>query len=218
MLFALRGWIEIIALCLRTLANHSWSKRINNTWTNTWPCTTPPRGDAWKLLYLYQRPFPGGAEDIGTWQDIFFALSVAAVIVNASLVSFTMETFDQYSETGRFWIYIGFQYICFMLQQLIMAVREDDSCVRYYLFHVLELVLRVLYFIYTLTATHIQAIPDIPDEIHIQQERQQFIITKLINKVMRSGNVVPCGLMWYDMVWFRRFCVACVSCGRCGAE
>ena len=28
------------------------------------------KGDGWKMLNVYQRPFPKGAQDIGTWQVI----------------------------------------------------------------------------------------------------------------------------------------------------
>ena len=38
------------------------------------------KGDAWKLLNVFQRPVLSGAEDIGTWQTIFTFLSAAAVV------------------------------------------------------------------------------------------------------------------------------------------
>jgi hypothetical protein len=74
------------------------------------------KGDVWKLLYLHQRPFPKGAEDIGTWQAIFLIISMVAVVTNAGLTVFTMDTLDNFSLTFRFWIFIGFQWVCFALQ------------------------------------------------------------------------------------------------------
>ena len=46
---------------------------------------------AWKLLTMYQRPVPAGAQDIGSWQSIFTIISVLAVLTNAGLVCFTMD-------------------------------------------------------------------------------------------------------------------------------
>lgn len=103
-------------------------------------------GDAWKLLTVFQRPVLSGAEDIGSWQTIFTMLSVAAVITNAGkppsllpslcvitalvlcagIATFTMTTFDDYSFGTKMWIFIGFQYVCFLLQGLIMAVVPDE--------------------------------------------------------------------------------------------
>ena len=84
------------------------------------------KGDAWKLLNVFQRPVMKGAEDIGKWQDIFTFLSVAAVVTNAGLAVFTMDTFDNFSDSVRMWMFICFQYVCFMLQGLIMAVVPDE--------------------------------------------------------------------------------------------
>eukprot|EP01031_Cornospumella_fuschlensis_P027354 gene27354-33040_t len=106
------------------------------------------KGDGWKMLNVYQRPFPKGAQDIGTWQTIFLMIAIAAVITNAGLTVFTMDALDDYSLTFRFWVFILFQYVCFSLQGLIMA-----------------------------------AIPDIPEEIEIQQARTTFIVDKLVDKV-----------------------------------
>lgn len=74
------------------------------------------RGDAWKLMLIYQRPTPKGAEDIGTWQSIFTLMSVAAVVTNAALTVFTMDVLDDYSDKTRFWIFILFQWVCFAIQ------------------------------------------------------------------------------------------------------
>lgn len=49
-------------------------------------------------------------------QTIFLLLSIAAVLTNAGLIAFTMDVLDPYSESVRFWVFIGFQWICFSLQ------------------------------------------------------------------------------------------------------
>ena len=43
-------------------------------------------------------------------------LSVAAVLTNAGLITFTMDVLDRYSTTTRFWVFVAFQWACFALQ------------------------------------------------------------------------------------------------------
>lgn len=74
------------------------------------------RGDGWKLLNLFQRPIPKGAEDIGNWQTIFLLLAIAAVLTNAGLTCFTMDVLDSLTETQKYWVFILFQWVCFSLQ------------------------------------------------------------------------------------------------------
>lgn len=107
------------------------------------------RGNGWKLLNLYQRPIPKGAEDIGTWQIIFLLLAIVAVVTNAGLTCFTMDVFDHgFSVQFKYWVFILFQWVCFSLQATIMAV-----------------------------------IPDIPEEIEYQLARTEFIVSRLIDRV-----------------------------------
>jgi len=83
----------------------------------------------WKLSTFYQRPIPSGAQDIGTWQTIFTFISIAAVITNAGLICFTMDVLDAYSNYGRLWIFVGFQWcligIQFIAQALVPDVPEE---------------------------------------------------------------------------------------------
>ncbi|CAN0010933.1 unnamed protein product, partial [Laminaria digitata] len=44
------------------------------------------RVDAVKVLYQHRRPFPRGAQDIGTWQMVWTAVAMVAVASNAGLV------------------------------------------------------------------------------------------------------------------------------------
>lgn len=111
------------------------------------------KGDAWKLLTLFQRPIPTSAEDIGTWQTIFLLISVAAVITNAGIVAFTSDTLDDISDaTGnndvRYWFFIGFQWTCFIFQAALMAI-----------------------------------IPDVPEDVEIQMARSEFLSKKIIDMV-----------------------------------
>lgn len=80
------------------------------------------RSSGWKLLNLFQRPIPKGAEDIGNWQTIFLMLAVIAVLTNAGLTCFTMNVLDSFDESLRFWVFILFQWVCFALQVQICII------------------------------------------------------------------------------------------------
>lgn len=105
------------------------------------------RTDSFKILHFFRRPFPSGAQDIGTWQDIMDLVIVAAVITNAALIVFTMKMATMYSISTQYWLFIGFQWVVFSIQYCI----------------------RIL-------------IPDTPMEIEIQQNRNNYINSKLIDK------------------------------------
>eukprot|EP00622_Pseudochattonella_farcimen_P000336 FR734801.1.p1 GENE.FR734801.1~~FR734801.1.p1 ORF type:complete len:259 (+),score=9.08 FR734801.1:90-779(+) len=47
------------------------------------------RVDAWKICTQCRRSLPGGAEDIGTWQDIMELMSYLAITTNLLIVIFT---------------------------------------------------------------------------------------------------------------------------------
>lgn len=85
------------------------------------------KGDSWKLCNLYRRPWPESAEDIGSWQSIFELLNSISVITNGALIIFTMQLFDQYTISQKFWAYIIFQWIVFTLQFMIKIVIPDVS-------------------------------------------------------------------------------------------
>lgn len=105
------------------------------------------RTDAYKLIKHYQRPIPTGVEDIGTWQTIFTFVAGAAVVSNAGLTFFTMDTFDHVPLSSRVWWFVGFQYT-------VMGIM--------YAFALL--------------------VPDEPESVVIQLQRQEFLVDKLINK------------------------------------
>ena len=64
------------------------------------------RVNAWRLCQICRRPKPRCAEDIGTWYLVFEIISVAAVFVNAGLVSFTGTYMIKLSWPLRVWIFI----------------------------------------------------------------------------------------------------------------
>jgi len=84
------------------------------------------KGKAWKLLNVHQRPAPVAAEDIGQFQSLLLFTAICAVITNAALTVFTMNVLDSFSDSFRFWIFIGFQWICFSAQAIIMEAIPDE--------------------------------------------------------------------------------------------
>jgi len=84
------------------------------------------RADAWTLLTLTRRPWPAGAQNIGSWQEVLDLVIVAAVITNAAMIAFTMQLLNDYSQYTRYWIFIGFQWVIFAIQFLIRAAIPDE--------------------------------------------------------------------------------------------
>lgn len=82
--------------------------------------------DGWKLLNVYQRPIPKGAEDIGNWQAVFSLVSVIAIITNAGLICFTMSVLDDFTLSSRIWIFFTFQWLLIVLQQVIAYIIPDE--------------------------------------------------------------------------------------------
>jgi hypothetical protein len=81
--------------------------------------------DAYKLLNVHRRPQPQSCEDIGTWQSIFTIISIISVITNSSVSVFTMSVTDSLGDFTRFWVYIAFQWSCFLIQVSIMCGLND---------------------------------------------------------------------------------------------
>ena len=83
------------------------------------------RFEVWSLLTIYQRAIPRSAEDIGTWQVVFTILMVASVITNAGLAVYTMRSLEEKPLIVKFWVFVGFQWACFTLQAILMALVPD---------------------------------------------------------------------------------------------
>jgi len=101
----------------------------------------------WKMLVLYQRPIPIGAQDIGVWQEIMQTIAIISILTNGALICFTMDVLDRYTPHTRTWIYIVFMWSVGLIQQGIFV-----------------------------------AVPDVPLEVVIQLQRQEFIVSKLIHR------------------------------------
>jgi len=84
------------------------------------------RVDGWKLTQNTRRPWPSGAEDIGTWEDVLHLMSVIATVTNALIVSFLSPIFDALTTIQRILIFIGLEFILLGLM-LALFINADDS-------------------------------------------------------------------------------------------
>lgn len=116
------------------------------------------RSDAYKLLTATRRPIPSGAEDIGTWMSIFNLTATICVVTNAGLVVFTMNVLDSYSLYARMWVFVSFQWFCFIAQYIIQELIPDVPLE-------VEIQMKRSKFI---TDKLIQNIPDDNDEVDIK--------------------------------------------------
>jgi hypothetical protein len=86
--------------------------------------------DSSKLISTLQRPVPGTAENIGTWQTIFEIVSVLSVISNSALVCFTMTVFEKEPPLTRVWLFICFQYFTLSIMYVFTLIVPDEPEVR----------------------------------------------------------------------------------------
>ena len=112
------------------------------------------KNSAWKLLSVYRRPIPTAAEDIGAWQSIFMIIAMAAVVTNAGITCFTMTVIPLGQNQLKLWIFIGFQWTCFLLQAFIMEL-----------------------------------IPDIPEAAIYHMQRNEFLVSKVIDQIRDDDDV-----------------------------
>ena len=89
------------------------------------------RSDGSKMLDAFRRPWPIGAEDIGSWYPIFQIIGVISIVSNAGILSWTMDLFgEDMTSTSRLAIFIVFVLTNFLLRAIIAQLsfdkREDE--------------------------------------------------------------------------------------------
>jgi hypothetical protein len=107
------------------------------------------------------------------------------VLTNAGLIAFTMDVLDPFSESTRYWVFVGFQWICFSMQVQYSMHHRCRPSVPF-----TELTCRCVPLSRRVSAQMLimEAIPDVPEEIDIQLMRTEFISRKLIDKVGDDVN------------------------------
>ena len=77
------------------------------------------RSDGLKLLLSFRRPWPVGAEDIGSWYTIFDIIGVLSIFSNAGIISWTMDILGEAtSGSFRLALFIGFVLVALLGRQI----------------------------------------------------------------------------------------------------
>jgi hypothetical protein len=77
------------------------------------------------VVSFYYSSFPRLIDDFCR-QQIFTLIASAACVTNAALSVFTMDVLDNKSIWFRMWFFILFQWVCFTLQSITMALVPDE--------------------------------------------------------------------------------------------
>jgi len=123
-----------------------------------------------KMTSWYQRSIPSGVEDIGAWQAIFYFIAYVGVLTNAALICFTMDTLKFEIETLD-------HLTPESLRPLPFKRGNFSSTERGWIFFGFVL------FCSLGMATITYFIPNEPEEVHLQNQRKAFIISKIIDHV-----------------------------------
>jgi len=109
------------------------------------------RVDSYKLCKLCRRPVNFGAQDIGTWEKIFYIMGLIAVMTNAGVIFFTSRIVDIHTTAGvdanslRVWA-----WVISVMGVLLCKIAAD----------------------YLLS--------DVPSEVRIQLAREDYIVRKCL--------------------------------------
>jgi len=97
------------------------------------------RLDAGKLSRFCRRPVPHGASSIGTWYDIWQAISFLSVITNLLLCIFFTGIIDQAAElyspdsfhklVVKLWIFIIIEHLVFIVKFALAYLVEDEPLI-----------------------------------------------------------------------------------------
>lgn len=83
------------------------------------------RVDAWKLCQLSRRPEPRDASDIGTWRHILEVISIAAVLTNAALITYTSTIMQDQTWSLRHWTFFMLVFVTLLLKQVVEVAVDD---------------------------------------------------------------------------------------------
>lgn len=84
------------------------------------------RVDAWRIAIRSRRPWPNGAEDIGTWNAILDAISYLAVFINGLIISYTGDFLVNRTNPTRFATFIVYVHGIFFFKYVIDILIDDS--------------------------------------------------------------------------------------------
>lgn len=121
--------------------------------------------DMRRMLLCFQRPFPTAVQDIGTWSSVLWIISIASIVTNAAIMSFTMDIFDHFNDSVRYWMFILFQWIgLIVVLRLNRGDYDHQRCS-------------------SSRSSHIDDNDSMPTAVSIQLARTAFIVRQLIDQV-----------------------------------
>eukprot|EP00930_Biecheleria_cincta_P001051 TRINITY_DN102214_c0_g1_i1.p1 TRINITY_DN102214_c0_g1~~TRINITY_DN102214_c0_g1_i1.p1 ORF type:complete len:750 (+),score=88.43 TRINITY_DN102214_c0_g1_i1:105-2354(+) len=82
---------------------------------------------AYKLSYASQRPFPRGADGIGSWEPIMDFLGFAGVIVNLYIAVFVFRPMRDFSFTTKLLLYIAGEHVFFGAKFILQTLNGSKS-------------------------------------------------------------------------------------------
>ena len=81
--------------------------------------------DGGKLLLNHQRPVAKSCEDIGTWQLVYFIITVLSVLSNLAIMAFRTPILEENANIRPVWVFIICQYVVFVVMFIIQLVVHD---------------------------------------------------------------------------------------------
>eukprot|EP00127_Corallochytrium_limacisporum_P004673 Clim_evm27s172 gene=Clim_evmTU27s172 len=159
------------------------------------------RLDATKFLRNFRRPIAERAQDIGTWQSIFEGMAFLAVVFNALIIGITSEYVPRalwVAQNGSLNGYVEAQVTGPAPSNGDTAVGDTD-CVwldfqetdpDFYYQSILWRVVFILLFehiVFLIVATVRFLVPDVPQDIKVAQEREEYQAFVALHEYGRGG-------------------------------
>jgi len=81
---------------------------------------------AYRMTNVTCRPFPYGAEGIGSWQKVFELISIAAIIINVGLAVFVQYPMRDWEPVYQFFAFIVLEHVMLLLRAAMASMIRDD--------------------------------------------------------------------------------------------
>ena len=87
------------------------------------------RGRAWQFVHVFQRPPPRDANGIGHWEGVLQIMVLIAILTNASMVVFTLDSFNHWRMVHKLCLLIGFVVVacCYKLALALYIPAEPPE-------------------------------------------------------------------------------------------
>ena len=83
------------------------------------------RVDGWKMCQNTKRPWPKGAEDIGTWESVLTVVAILGTITNSIMITQTSPAFTNVTSSYRLVAFVVLEWILIGAKIVLMSVIDD---------------------------------------------------------------------------------------------